>query len=66
MIHYTVTVTEENGEFVARDEKGSWRTRGPIDRPRKGRRLALYLFHADEVVDVMVRRGVTHITIATN
>lgn len=41
---------EQCGEYVARDANDSWIGRGAVDRERSGMDLALYLFHAEEVV----------------
>lgn len=51
---YTVTIRQEGSDYIARDKNGTWRTRGSADTSPglNGRKLAEYLFHAEEIARV--------------
>lgn len=51
---YHVTIRKEKSEYVARDDNGDWRTRGPasICDGHTGRDLAKLLFHECEIGEV--------------
>lgn len=63
---YRVTIKHERDEWVARDAKGDWRTRGKFKECETALEVAQWLYHADEVASAEYRGGDVVATIYTS